>query len=44
MPRKNTTWPEYGAELKLAAVRRVLAGEDIGCSEIHLFRDNTDRL
>lgn len=29
MSRKNTNQPEYGAELKLAAVRRVLAGESV---------------
>ncbi len=27
MSRKSTNQPEYGTELKLAAVRRVLAGE-----------------
>jgi len=27
MSRKNTNQPEYGTGLKLAAVRRVLAGE-----------------
>jgi transposase-like protein len=27
MSQKNTNQPEYGTELKLAAVRRVLAGE-----------------
>ena len=33
MSRKNTNQPEYGAELKLAAVRRVLAGQVVppGC-------------
>src|SRR6202140_5094209 len=29
MSRKNTNQPEYGTELKLAAVRRVLAGESV---------------
>lgn len=29
MSRKNTNQPEYGAELKLVAVRRVLAGESV---------------
>jgi len=29
MSRKNTNQPEYGTELKLTAVRRVLAGESI---------------
>ena len=29
MSRKNTKQPEYGPELKLAAVRRVLAGESV---------------
>ena len=29
MSRKNTNQPEYGPELKLAAVRRVLAGERV---------------
>lgn len=29
MSRENTNRPEYGAELKLAAVRRVLAGESV---------------
>jgi transposase-like protein len=29
MSRKNTDQPEYGTELKLAAVRRVLAGESV---------------
>jgi hypothetical protein len=29
MSRKNTNQPEYGTELKLAAVRRGLAGESV---------------
>jgi transposase len=29
MSGKNTNQPEYGSELKLAAVRRVLAGESV---------------
>ena len=29
MSRKNANQPEYGTELKLAAVRRVLAGESV---------------
>ena len=29
MSQKNTNQPEYGTELKLAAVRRVLAGESV---------------
>ena len=29
MSRKKTNQPEYGTELKLAAVRRVLAGESV---------------
>ena len=29
MSRKNTNQPEYGTELKLGAVRRVLAGESV---------------
>ncbi len=29
MSRKNTNHPEYGTELKLAAVRRVLVGESV---------------
>jgi transposase-like protein len=29
MSRKNTNQPEYGTELKLEAVRRVLAGESV---------------
>ena len=29
MSRKNTNQPEYGTELKIAAVRRVLAGESV---------------
>jgi transposase-like protein len=29
MSRKNTNQPEYGTELKLTAVRRVLAGESV---------------
>ena len=29
MSRKNTSQPKYGPELKLAAVRRVLAGESV---------------
>jgi transposase-like protein len=29
MSRKNTNQPEYGAELKLTAVRRVLSGESV---------------
>jgi len=29
MSRKNANQPEYGAELKLTAVRRVLAGESV---------------
>lgn len=29
MSRKNTNQPEYGTELKLAAVRRVLTGESV---------------
>jgi transposase-like protein len=29
MSRKNTNQPEYGTELKFAAVRRVLAGESV---------------
>src|ERR1700722_5291176 len=29
MSRKNRNQPEYGTELKLAAVRRVLAGESV---------------
>src|SRR5512141_2897981 len=29
MSRKSTNQPEYGTELKLAAVRRVLAGESV---------------
>ena len=29
MSRKNTNQPEYEAEMKLAAVRRVLAGESV---------------
>ena len=29
MSRKNTNQPEYGTELKLVAVRRVLAGESV---------------
>jgi transposase len=29
MSRKNTNQPEYGPELKLGAVRRVLAGESV---------------
>jgi transposase len=29
MSRRNTNQPEYGTELKLAAVRRVLSGESV---------------
>ena len=29
MSRKKTSYPEYGTELKLGAVRRVLAGESV---------------
>jgi len=29
MSRRNTDQPEYGTELKLSAVRRVLAGESV---------------
>jgi transposase len=29
MSQKNTNQPEYGTELKIAAVRRVLAGESV---------------
>ncbi|HTS04018.1 MAG TPA: helix-turn-helix domain-containing protein, partial [Candidatus Eisenbacteria bacterium] len=29
MSRRNTNQPEYGTELKLVAVRRVLAGESV---------------
>ena len=43
MSQKKTNQPEYGTELKLAAVRRVLAEESVsavaGCPVSRGFRD-----